>query len=94
MSNANLLIEVIKAKSNALLNQLEENLTKETNKWNDIKNDFDDHLVSYLKSSETNQTLFEEFAEKLAEQSNTIEISYNELGQLVIVSSILHYTFN
>ncbi|XP_055317757.1 kinesin-like protein Klp61F [Sitodiplosis mosellana] len=82
--NANLLIKVIKTKSLAILDQLEVNLTKETNKWNDNKNDFSDYLVSHLKSSELNHTLYKEFAEKLGEQSNTIELSYKELRELYL----------
>lgn len=92
MRNANLLIEGIKTKSLTLLDQLEVNVTKETSKWIDIKSEFNGYLESYLKSSEFNQTLFKEFAEKLEEQSNTIDLSYKNLRELVI-SFLFHILF-
>lgn len=83
LRNACLLNEVIKTKSLALLDQLEVNLTKETNKWNDIKTDLNDCMESYLKSSESNATLYKEYAQRLNEQSNLIDTSYEELKELV-----------
>lgn len=83
LHNASLLNEVIKTKSLLLLDQLEVNLTKETNKCNDFKNEFSESLMEYLKASESNTTLFTEFAAALEQQSNTIEASYTELRDLV-----------
>lgn len=96
MRNASLLVTLIKTKSLAMLDQLEVNLTKETNKWSDIKMEFNDYLVSYLKTSESNTTLYKEFADALAEQSNTIEVSHKELRELVInfFFSIFFCSFN
>lgn len=94
MRNVNLLIEVIKTKSLTLLDQLEVNVTKETNKWSDIKTEFNECLVSYLKESESNRTLFKHFAEQLEDQSNAIETSNKELRELVIILIINKLFFN
>lgn len=84
LRNTNLLAEVIKTKSLALLAQLEVDLTKERNNWDDTNNDFNEAILSYLKSSESNITLYKGFAQELEQQSNTIETAYNELKELVI----------
>ncbi|XP_031626189.1 kinesin-like protein Klp61F [Contarinia nasturtii] len=84
LRNASLLNEVIKTKSLLLLQQLEVNLTKETSKCNDIKSEFSESLLSYLKESESNSTLYKGFACELEEQSNLIEAHYKELRELYV----------
>lgn len=66
-----------------LLDQLEVNRTKEANKWNDIKDEFDEQLQFRLKTIDLNITLYKEYARKFEEQSNTIEASYQEIRELV-----------
>lgn len=66
-----------------LLEQLEVNRTKEANKWNDIKDEFDEKLQFRLKTIDLNITLYKEYAGKFEEQSNTIEASYQEIRELV-----------
>lgn len=66
-----------------LLDQLEVNRTKEANKWNDIKDEFDEKLQFRLKTIDLNITLYKEYAGKFEEQSNTIEASYQEIRELV-----------
>lgn len=66
-----------------LLDQLEVNRTKEANKWNDIKDEFDEKLQFRLKTIDLNITLYKEYARKFEEQSNTIEASYQEIRELV-----------
>lgn len=59
------------------------NMKRETTNWNEAKNDFNEIVQSYLKSSDANTTLYAEFAGELEEQSQVIESSYKELGELV-----------
>lgn len=59
------------------------NRTKEANKWNDIKDEFDEKLQFRLKTIDLNITLYKEYARKFEEQSNTIEASYQEIRELV-----------
>lgn len=59
------------------------NRTKEANKWNDIKDEFDEQLQFRLKTIDLNITLYKEYARKFEEQSNTIEASYQEIRELV-----------
>lgn len=73
----------MKTKSFTLLNELEANLKRETTNWNEAKNDFNEIVQSYLKSSDANTTLYTEFARELEEQSQIIESSYKELRELV-----------
>lgn len=75
-----------------LLDQLEVNRTKEANKWNDIKDEFDEKLQFRLKTIDLNITLYKEYARKFEEQSNTIEASYQEIRELVRL--LLNNNFN
>lgn len=65
------------------MDQLEVNRTIEANKWNDIKIDIEEVLQAQLKTIDLNIRLYEEYGRKFQQQSNTIEVGYQEIRELV-----------
>lgn len=81
----------MKKKSFLILSQLDENRTKEGNKWMDMKSEFDEIFKKPLKSIDLNITIYKEYGRKFEEQSNTIEASYQEIRDLVRLNDSLFY---
>lgn len=76
-------------RSFGLLEKLEESVRNETDTWNGIKSGFHDILLSHVKSAETNIEIYNEYANKLEEQSMQIDKSYRELREMVKLTFFL-----